>query len=96
MGVYYLRVCCVGLLASILGLILQYKHLLGILLILEAALINLFILLFVYSSSQLCCYRSLIFVSLSACEASLGLSVLVTLVRRHGNDYVSSFTSSVC
>nr|ADI79425.1 NADH dehydrogenase subunit 4L [Thylaeodus sp. TAR-2010] len=95
MGMYYLSVCGVGFICSIVGLALQYKHLLGVLLMLEAALMNLFFLLFLFSSLQMCCYSSLIFVSLSACEASLGLSVLVALVRAHGNDYVSSFSTLV-
>nr|YP_003934397.1 NADH dehydrogenase subunit 4L [Eualetes tulipa]ADI79406.1 NADH dehydrogenase subunit 4L [Eualetes tulipa] len=96
MSLYYLCVCVVGLAGSVAALMLQHKHLLGALLSLEAALMNLFVLLFCYSSGFLGCYSSLIFIALSACEASMGLAVLVSLVRSHGNDYVSSFTSQGC
>lgn len=93
---FYLSVCLIGFIRSLIALILQYKHLLGVLLRLEAALMNLFVLLFCYSVSFMGCYTSLIFISLRACEASMGLAVLVRLVRKHGNDYVRSFVRHRC
>nr|YP_009421090.1 NADH dehydrogenase subunit 4L [Cipangopaludina chinensis]ASR74869.1 NADH dehydrogenase subunit 4L [Cipangopaludina chinensis] len=98
MSLLYLSlVCIMGFLMSLLALILQYKHLLSILLSLEAMSINLFVMLFVLLSNiTLAGEGSFIFVTLSACEASLGLAILVSMVRVRGNDYVSSFSSQKC
>ncbi len=41
-------------------------------------------------------YSCLILLTLGACEASLGLAILVSLIRTHGNDYVSNFISQKC
>jgi len=95
---------CPLILASILGFIvalvalsLQYKHLLRILLSLEAATINIFIMLFSLSNNiSFNGEISLILITLGACEASLGLSILVSIIRSQGNDYVSSFSCQKC
>nr|ANZ03444.1 NADH dehydrogenase subunit 4L [Titiscania limacina] len=82
---------------SLLILGLQHKHLLNILLSLEALTLSMFLLLF--SNSNLLNmegYSCLVLISLGACEASLGLAVLVSLIRTHGNDYVKSFTLHKC
>ncbi len=86
-----------GVFIALLALSLQYKHLLRILLRLEAITINLFILMFCISSNV--SYRgetSLILITLGACEARLGLSILVAIIRAEGNDYVSSFCMHKC
>lgn len=38
----------------------------------------------------------LILITMGACEASLGLAILVSLIRTHGNDYVSRFRAHKC
>nr|QBC73179.1 NADH dehydrogenase subunit 4L [Cocculina subcompressa] len=86
-----------GSLFSLLSLALQSKHLLSSLLSLEALMMSLFILLlscsfFLNSESHLV----LMFIALGGCEASLGLAILVSLIRTHGNDYVYSFNSQKC
>ena len=94
---YLSLVCIIGFLISLLALILQYKHLLRILLRLEAMSINLFVMLFVLLSNiTLAGEGSFIFVTLRACEASLGLAILVSMVRVRGNDYVRRFSSQKC
>ena len=86
-----------GVFISFLALSLQYKHLLRILLRLEAVTINLFILLFAMSSNiSLRGETSLILITLGACEARLGPSILVAIIRAEGNDYVSSFSLHKC
>ena len=82
---------------SILTLVLQFKHLLNILLRLEAITLGIFTLLF-YSSINVGFegFICLVIISLSICEASIGLAILVALIRTHGNDYVSSFNSYKC
>nr|YP_009413703.1 NADH dehydrogenase subunit 4L [Margarya melanioides]AQT38731.1 NADH dehydrogenase subunit 4L [Margarya melanioides] len=98
MSLFYLvLVCIVGFLMSLLALILQYKHLLSILLSLEGMAINLFVMLFVLLNNiTLAGEGSFIFITLGACEASLGLAILVSMIRVRGNDYVSSFSSQKC
>nr|YP_009231976.1 NADH dehydrogenase subunit 4L [Bolma rugosa]AMA07324.1 NADH dehydrogenase subunit 4L [Bolma rugosa] len=98
MKVSYLHLIAItGVLLSVLTLCLQYKHLLSALLSLEAMTLNLFILLTSISANfnfegSMC----LVLITMGACEASLGLAVLVSLIRTHGNDYVSSFSSQKC
>nr|YP_009318356.1 NADH dehydrogenase subunit 4L [Stomatella planulata]AOZ71837.1 NADH dehydrogenase subunit 4L [Stomatella planulata] len=90
-------VSCFGVLFSIMSLSLQKTHLLSALLSLEAMTLNLFILLLSVCSGvgmegEMC----LVLITMGACEASLGLAVLVSLIRAHGNDYVSSFSCHKC
>lgn len=86
-----------GVFIALTALALQYKHLLRILLSLEAITINLFIIIFAVTNNI--SFRgetSLILVTLGACEASLGLAILVSIIRTQGNDYVSRFISQKC
>nr|WIM50691.1 NADH dehydrogenase subunit 4L [Conus ventricosus] len=86
-----------GVLVSLLTLSLQYKHLLSILLSLEAVTMSLFVLMFsMFSNITLMGETSLILITLGACEASLGLAILVAIIRAEGNDYVSSFSMHKC
>jgi len=90
-------VSILGFIRALLALALQYKHLLRVLLSLEAATINIFILLFSLSNNR--SFRgemSLILITLGACEARLGLAILVSIIRTQGNDYVSSFSIHKC
>jgi len=90
-------VSILGFIIALLALALQYKHLLRVLLRLEAATINIFILLFSLRNNR--SFRgemSLILITLGACEASLGLAILVSIIRTQGNDYVSSFSIHKC
>nr|QHD26812.1 NADH dehydrogenase subunit 4L [Melo melo] len=86
-----------GFCMSLLALALQYKHLLSVLLSLEAATMNLFIIIFAFTNNiSLSGETALILITLGACEASLGLSILVSIIRTEGNDYVSSFCTHKC
>nr|WIM50756.1 NADH dehydrogenase subunit 4L [Conus ventricosus] len=98
MSTFYLSMLSIfGVLASLLTLSLQYKHLLSILLSLEAVTMSLFVLMFSMSSNiTLMGETSLILITLGACEASLGLAILVAIIRAEGNDYVSSFSMHKC
>nr|YP_009466099.1 NADH dehydrogenase subunit 4L [Pentatomidae sp. GM-2014]AIW65018.1 NADH dehydrogenase subunit 4L [Pentatomidae sp. GM-2014] len=69
------------------------KHLLLCLLSLEFMVLSIFFCLFMYMymyGHEL--YISLIFLVFTVCEGALGLSVLVSLVRSQGNDYLSSMS----
>nr|UEP17944.1 NADH dehydrogenase subunit 4L [Sydaphera spengleriana] len=98
MSTFYLSmISLLSFFMAILALSMQYKHLLSVLLSLEAAAMSLFMMLFSFSNNI--CYSgqsSLIFITLGACEASLGLAILVTIIRAQGNDYVSSFSMQKC
>nr|ARK18672.1 NADH dehydrogenase subunit 4L [Conus belairensis]ARK18782.1 NADH dehydrogenase subunit 4L [Varioconus mercator]ARK18821.1 NADH dehydrogenase subunit 4L [Varioconus mercator] len=98
MSTFYLTMLSIlGVLVSLLTLSLQYKHLLSILLSLEAVTMSLFVLMFSMSSNiMLTGETSLILITLGACEASLGLAILVAVIRAEGNDYVSSFSMHKC
>ena len=98
MRVFYLTILSsLGFFMALIALSLQHKHLLSVLLRLEAATINLFIMLFSTSNNILFSGETaLILITLGACEASLGLSILVSIIRARGNDYVSRFSSQKC
>nr|BAN70249.1 NADH dehydrogenase subunit 4L [Chrysomallon squamiferum] len=87
----------VGGIFSMLALALQRKHLLSCLLSLEALTLSWFVFLFGESCMQnFESFSVLVFITLAACEASLGLAILVSLIRTHGNDYVFNFNSQKC
>nr|QNV11665.1 NADH dehydrogenase subunit 4L [Morellia hortorum] len=68
------------------------KHLLSMLLSLEYIVLSLFLLLFVYLNMfNFENFFSMMFLTFSVCEGALGLSILVSMIRTHGNDYFQSF-----
>lgn len=72
---------------------IKKDHLLVILLRLEFIVLSLYLLIFIYL--KLIYYRyffSILFISFRVCEGALGLSVLVSIIRSVGNDYVLSFS----
>nr|QXG19263.1 NADH dehydrogenase subunit 4L [Drosophila heteroneura]QXG19497.1 NADH dehydrogenase subunit 4L [Drosophila planitibia]QXG19536.1 NADH dehydrogenase subunit 4L [Drosophila silvestris] len=69
------------------------KHLLSMLLSLEFLVLILFFLLFIYLNMlNYENYFSMMFLTFSVCEGALGLSILVSMIRTHGNDYFQSFS----
>nr|YP_009868691.1 NADH dehydrogenase subunit 4L [Alphitobius diaperinus]QKI32136.1 NADH dehydrogenase subunit 4L [Alphitobius diaperinus]QNK05478.1 NADH dehydrogenase subunit 4L [Alphitobius diaperinus] len=71
---------------------MKRKHLLLMLLSLEFIVLSLYFLIFLYLSFLGNEYFfSMIFLTFSVCEGVLGLSILVSLIRTHGNDYFHSF-----
>lgn len=73
------------------------KHLLATLLSLEFLVLSLYMLIFiviVIKGSEL--YFNMVFLTLAVCEGALGLSILVSIVRRHGNDCFQSFRILQC
>nr|QNE85917.1 NADH dehydrogenase subunit 4L [Brachyptera risi] len=73
------------------------KHLLLTLLSLEFIVLSLFLILFIYlNSMNYELYFSMIFLTFSVCEGALGLSILVSMIRTHGNDYFQSFSILQC
>nr|ALO76264.1 NADH deshydrogenase subunit 4L [Schizonycha sp. SCH01] len=71
---------------------IKRKHLLLMLLSLEFVVLGLYFNLFlflVYFNFEF--YFGMIFLTMSVCEGALGLSILVALMRTHGNDYFQTF-----
>nr|YP_010715734.1 NADH dehydrogenase subunit 4L [Hermya beelzebul]WDE73961.1 NADH dehydrogenase subunit 4L [Hermya beelzebul] len=68
------------------------KHLLSMLLSLEYIVLSLFLMLFIYLNMfNYENFFSMMFLTFSVCEGALGLSILVSMIRTHGNDYFQSF-----
>nr|ALO70612.1 NADH deshydrogenase subunit 4L [Staphylinidae sp. 2 EF-2015] len=85
--------CFIMYFSGLLVFSLNRKHFLLMLLSLEFIVLSLYLNQFIY----LVIYESeffflLIFLSMSVCEGVLGLSILVSLIRTHGNDYMKTFS----
>lgn len=79
------------------GFISYNKHILNSLLRLEFIMLGVFWLMrtqLALVGSEV--YFSLFFLTLAACEGALGLTILILVVRRHGNDVFSSFNLLEC
>nr|YP_011036767.1 NADH dehydrogenase subunit 4L [Conlopa bredoni]WRK21436.1 NADH dehydrogenase subunit 4L [Conlopa bredoni] len=76
---------------SLVSLIMVRKHLFICLLVLEFfVLYILFIIVFFLMNFDNCFYLYVFFMVFYVCEGALGLSLLVYVVRFHGNDYLNS------
>nr|QWM97255.1 NADH dehydrogenase subunit 4L [Aulaconotus atronotatus] len=86
-----------SLIMSLAGMIVfaaKRKHLLTMLLSLEFIVVSIYFNMFIYFSQMSYEYFfSMIFLTMSVCEGALGLSVLVSMIRNHGNDYILTFSS---
>nr|AYM84995.1 NADH dehydrogenase subunit 4L [Eucoptacra sp. OR509] len=73
------------------------KHLLMVLLSLEYIVLSLFMLIVIFLSSfDYDYFFPVIFLGFSVCEGALGLSILVSMIRSHGNDFFNSFGLVLC
>nr|QWZ46371.1 NADH dehydrogenase subunit 4L [Pelecyphorus foveolatus] len=86
----------IGLMMFLSGLYvfsMKRKHLLLMLLSLEFIVLSIYMMMYIYLSFFNNEYFfSMIFLTFSVCEGVLGLSILVSLIRSHGNDYFQSFS----
>nr|YP_010326146.1 NADH dehydrogenase subunit 4L [Tiracola plagiata]UNP49270.1 NADH dehydrogenase subunit 4L [Tiracola plagiata] len=70
----------------------KHKHLLIVLLSLEFIVLSIFFFMLIYLSLiDYDMYMLMVFLVFSVCEGALGLSILVSMIRTHGNDYFQSF-----
>ena len=82
---------------GLFSFVYSYKHLLRILLSLEFIVLALFFILFFYLNlNNFELYFSMYFLTFSVCEGVLGLSILVSMIRTHGNDYFLNFSILQC
>nr|AYR05223.1 NADH dehydrogenase subunit 4L [Cryptorhynchinae sp. 4 ACP-2013] len=92
MTMYYYISFYTLFLSSLLVYVLKYKHFLLMLLSLESVVLSLFIFLFMNVSlfgDEL--MMVMFFLTMSVCEGALGLSLLVMVIRTHGNDMIMMF-----
>ena len=77
--------------------IIRRKHLLSTLLRLEFIVLALFLILFFYLNLfNYELYFSILFLTFRVCEGALGVSIIVSIIRTHGNDYFNSFSILQC
>nr|YP_009106925.1 NADH dehydrogenase subunit 4L [Hamadryas epinome]AIT96662.1 NADH dehydrogenase subunit 4L [Hamadryas epinome] len=70
----------------------KHKHLLIVLLSLEFIVLSIFFFMMIYLMMIMYnMYMLMVFLVFSVCEGALGLSILVSMIRTHGNDYFQSF-----
>nr|YP_003495088.1 NADH dehydrogenase subunit 4L [Hypoderma lineatum]ADD21036.1 NADH dehydrogenase subunit 4L [Hypoderma lineatum] len=81
---------------GIFTFVMSRKHLLSMLLSLEYIALSLFLLMFIYLSMLGSLYLVMMFLVFSVCEGALGVSILVSMIRTHGNDYFQSFSVLQC
>lgn len=82
---------------GVIAFVSSRKHLLSTLLRLEFIVLSLFFLLFLFLNLlNFELYFSIIFLTFSVCEGALGVSILVSIIRTHGNDYFNSFSLLQC
>nr|YP_009002578.1 NADH dehydrogenase subunit 4L [Cherax preissii]CDL72681.1 NADH dehydrogenase subunit 4L [Cherax preissii] len=99
MLVFSIGILCFMIMAvcGLSAFISNHKHLLNVLLGLEFIMLSVFGMLSVNMAGVgLEGVFVMFFLSMVACEGALGLSLLVSTVRSHGNDYFSSFGVLMC
>lgn len=64
------------------------KHVLGLLLLMEAAAMALFVGSLIGLSISGRCEVALLVMAVRACEAAVGLGILIAIARAKGNDFV--------
>lgn len=92
---FIIELCSIS---AIIALIINKNHLLISLLSLEAFILRLVMLIPItlsISSSESIFIR-IILLSIGACEASLGLALIVLISRTYGSDKIQSVTSNKC
>nr|QZZ18330.1 NADH dehydrogenase subunit 4L [Kaukania anser] len=76
---------------SLISMILVRKHILLCLISLEMIVLSLLIMILIYCIMfNYSFYIYLFMMTFYVCEGVLGLSVLVYMIRCHGNDYMNS------
>uniref|UniRef100_UPI0030FF292E NADH dehydrogenase subunit 4L n=1 Tax=Neopanorpa nielseni TaxID=1886482 RepID=UPI0030FF292E len=93
----FVYVSIILLISGIIVFSSKRKHLLVTLLSLEFIVLSLFMILFLYLNYyNYETYFSMVFLIFSVCEGALGLSILVSMIRTHGNDFFQSFSVLQC
>nr|YP_009116467.2 NADH dehydrogenase subunit 4L [Trypaea australiensis]ALO20101.1 NADH dehydrogenase subunit 4L [Trypaea australiensis] len=87
----------ISILCGLIAFSSSYKHLLNTLLSLEFVMLSVFwAFSIIFSEVSYELYLILFFLTLVACEGALGLGLVVSIVRTHGNDQFNIFNSLQC
>nr|YP_007626662.1 NADH dehydrogenase subunit 4L [Saiga tatarica]AEP22178.1 NADH dehydrogenase subunit 4L [Saiga tatarica]ATJ03370.1 NADH dehydrogenase subunit 4L [Saiga tatarica] len=89
----------VAFMVSLTGLLMYRSHLMSSLLCLEGMMLSLFImatLMILNSHFTLASMMPIILLVFAACEAALGLSLLVMVSNTYGTDYVQNLNLLQC
>nr|ATL15847.1 NADH dehydrogenase subunit 4L [Rhacophorus achantharrhena]ATL15853.1 NADH dehydrogenase subunit 4L [Rhacophorus modestus] len=83
---------------ALIGLSFHRTHLLSALLCLEGMMLTIFITLSLWPNQLTLAplILPLILLSMSACEAGLGLSLMIATARSHGNDNLTTLNMLQC
>lgn len=82
---------------GLVSFVLIRKHLLSTLLSLEFIVLSLFFILLIFLNIQNYeIYFRLFFLVFRVCEGALSISLIVSIIRTHGNDYFNSFSILQC
>jgi NADH-ubiquinone oxidoreductase chain 4L len=82
---------------GVIAFVSTRKHLLSTLLRLEFIVLSLFFFLFLFLNLlNFELYFSILFLTFRVCEGALGVSILVSIIRTHGNDFFNSFSLLQC
>nr|YP_009693806.1 NADH dehydrogenase subunit 4L [Panorpa debilis]QEI03732.1 NADH dehydrogenase subunit 4L [Panorpa debilis] len=93
----YMLMSIMMFISGILVFSSKRKHLLITLLSLEFIVLSLFFIMFMFLNLyNYETYFSMMFLVFSVCEGALGLSILVSMIRTHGNDFFQSFSILQC
>nr|QKY63880.1 NADH dehydrogenase subunit 4L [Triatoma protracta] len=93
MGVYFYIIFIFMALSGLIVFCSLRKHLLLTLLSLEFLMLSLYFLFFSFLILfDLCFYFILVFLTFVVCEGAMGLGILVSMIRCHGNDNISSLS----
>nr|AML25835.1 NADH dehydrogenase subunit 4L [Staphylinidae sp. BMNH 1274170] len=84
---------CFMFLCGVMVFSMKRKHLLLMLMSLEFIILSLYFSMYIYLLNFNCeFFLLMLFLTISVCESALGLSILVSLIRTHGNDYFQTFS----
>lgn len=82
---------------GIITFVLRRKHLLSVLLSLEFIVLSLFFILIIFLNFiNYEFYFRILFLTFRVCEGALGVSIVVRIIRTHGNDFFNSFSILQC
>nr|QLY89690.1 NADH dehydrogenase subunit 4L [Ladona fulva] len=84
------------ILSGLWSFVSKRKHLLSTLLSLEFIVLSLFFYVFFVLLFYFELYFLMYFLTFGVCEGALGLGILVSMIRSHGNDYFNSFNMLQC
>nr|YP_010371604.1 NADH dehydrogenase subunit 4L [Halidaya aurea]UOW81232.1 NADH dehydrogenase subunit 4L [Halidaya aurea] len=92
--IFNLNFLSVLFMMGVITFVSNRKHLLSMLLSLEYMSLSLFLILFLYLNMiNYELFFSMMFLVFTVCEGTLGLSILVSMIRVYGNDYFQSLNS---